>query len=198
MDSCKNKGFQHQEVWNNQWHPLPNQCKKKKALILTWVRWFSKMLVCHLLWLPVFQIKSLFLALTICLSIYWSVMWQADLLSLDSIIGPWTLSAVLGIFSSQPPKETVTWSLWGSVAAHQHTLGQSLSRNQKKARWPESNSNLDSSRTLWKRQRAMSLEEVRPWSWSMTQGLWMGLLSSFTRQWWKRKLCDISMGFGAT
>ena len=64
IDSCKNKGFQHQEVWNNQWHPLPNQCKKKKALILTWVRWFSKMLVCHLLWLPVFQIKSLFLALT--------------------------------------------------------------------------------------------------------------------------------------
>lgn len=69
-----------------------------------------------------------------------------------------------GFFSSQPPKETVTWSLWGSVAAHQHMLGQSLSRNQKKARWPEPNSSLDSSRTLWKRQRATSPEKVRPWS----------------------------------
>lgn len=54
--------------------PFPSQLNIKGPWILTEKRWFSERLVCHLLNLLAFQLKSSFLAPTTHLPIYWPVM----------------------------------------------------------------------------------------------------------------------------
>ena len=46
VDSCKNKGLQHQEVCSS--NHTPSSFRIKEAWTLTWVRWFFRTLVYHL------------------------------------------------------------------------------------------------------------------------------------------------------
>ena len=68
--------------------------KEEEAWILTWARWFFGIWVHHLLGLPTFGIKSLFLAATTHLSIYgplvcqaaWAWTWDSFLFSVPSFV----------------------------------------------------------------------------------------------------------------
>lgn len=75
-DSCKNKGFRHPKFAMT--HHTPSPFRTKEARVLPWVRWFSKTFIHHLLGLPAFWIKSLFLAPIPCLPVYWPVMQRAE------------------------------------------------------------------------------------------------------------------------
>ena len=80
----------------------PSSFSIKEAWILTWVRWFPRTLVCHLLGLAAFQViipyPSIF---------YWSVGWRAELLTQIeysfSLAWPKSLSSPsITAFSSSP------------------------------------------------------------------------------------------------
>ena len=58
--------------------PPPHLCSIKEANIQTLIGWYSRTLVHHLLGCPTFWIKSLFLASTPRLPIYWPVVQQAE------------------------------------------------------------------------------------------------------------------------
>ena len=78
--SCPKPGVILQDLWPFYFTSSspPPLCSIKETSIQTLIRWYSRTLVHHLLWCPAFWIKSLFLASTPRLLIYWPVVWWAD------------------------------------------------------------------------------------------------------------------------
>ena len=130
VDSCRNKGFQHQEVWSHQRDPF------SFAWTLTWVSWFYSTPVHHLLGLLAFWIKPLFLSPDY-LSLLCSVEYK---FGLSSITSSRKLSYILSKSPKLPPqsgREDPAKYSWHTRASHVIICFLALTHLKRTGAWNE-------------------------------------------------------------